>query len=67
MLRRKNLKVILAPEPEDVKWENIEYDYSFRIRRQTFTIFMTFLSLLVAFILVLSLTYLKEYLIFQIF
>ena len=61
-LRKKDLKVTLSPEPEDVIWENIEYDTNFRIKRGIFTSFMTLISLLIAFILVLALTYLKEYL-----
>ena len=61
-LRRKNKKVILAPEPEDIKWENIEYDNWFRIKRNVITNFITLILLLISFIIVLALTYLKEYL-----
>ena len=61
--RRKNLKVSTAFEPEDIIWENIEYDKWFRFKRlvliYTFTLFLLFL----AFLIVLGLTYLKEYLI----
>ena len=61
--RRKNIKVNSAPEPEDVIWENIEYNKWFRFKRllliYTFTLFL----LSVSFLIVLGLTYLKEYLI----
>ena len=32
-LRRKNIKLYTAAEPEDIIWENIEYDIWFRIKR----------------------------------
>ena len=60
--RRKNIKVLSAPEPEDVIWENIEYDFWFRFKRGLIIYFISFLLLLISFIFVLGLTYYKSYL-----
>ena len=62
-LRKKNIKLSLAPEPEDVIWENIEYDIWFRIKRSLAVYSITFFLLLISFLIVLALTYFKEYLI----
>ena len=62
-LRRKNIKLYTAPEPEDIIWENIEYDIWFRIKRCLIIYSITFFLLLISFLIVLGLTYLKEYLI----
>ena len=59
--RRKNLKVSTAFEPEDVIWENIEYDKWFRFKRLLLIYSFTLLLLFLAFLIVLGLTYLKEY------
>ena len=61
--RRKNIKVYTAPEPEDVIWENIEYDKWFRFRRGFLIYFISFCLLLISFVIILSLTFLKDYLI----
>ena len=63
--RRKNLKVSTAFEPEDVIWENIEYDKWFRFKRLVLIYIFTLFLLFLAFLIVLGLTYLKEYLINQ--
>ena len=62
-LRKSKIKISLAPEPEDVIWENIEYDIWFRIKRSLIIYSFTILLLLISFLIVLSLTYFKEYLI----
>ena len=59
--RRKNLTVSTAFEPEDIIWENIQYDKWFRFKRLLLIIFFTLLLLIISFLLVLGLTYLKEY------
>ena len=61
--RRKNIKVYTAPEPEDVIWENIEYDKWFRFRRGLLIYFISFCLLLISFVIIISLTFLKDYLI----
>ena len=53
----------MAPEPEDIIWENIEYDFWFRIKRCLTIYSITIFLLLISFLIVLGLTYLKEYLI----
>ena len=62
-LRRKNIKIFTAPEPEDIIWENIENCIWFRIKRCLIIYSITFFLLLISFLIVLGLTYLKEYLI----
>ena len=59
--RRKNLAVSTAFEPEDVIWENIEYDKWFRFQRLFLIYIFTLLLLFFAFLIVLGLTYLKHY------
>ena len=63
--RRKNIAVSTAFEPEDVIWENIEYDKWFRFQRLVLIYAFTLLLLFFAFLIVLGLTYLKHYLINQ--
>ena len=53
----------MAPEPEDIIWENIEFDIWFRIKRCLIIYLITIFLLLISFFIVLGLTYLKEYLI----
>ena len=60
---RKNIKVYTAPEPEDVIWENIEYDKWFRFKRGLLIYFISICLLLISFVIILILTFLKEYLI----
>ena len=59
--RRKNLSVSTAFEPEDIIWENIEYDKWFRFKRLLIIYSISFLLLSCSFIIVLCLTYLKEF------
>ena len=61
--RRKNLKVETAFEPEDIIWENIEYDKWFRFKRLLLIYTFTLILLFFSFLTVLALSYLKEYLI----
>ena len=61
-LRRKDMEVLLAPEPEDIIWENIEYNLRFRLKQGVITNIITFLLLLLSFIIILALTYLREFL-----
>ena len=59
--RRKNLTVSAAFEPEDVIWENIQYNKWFRFKRLFLINLFTLLLLFFSFLIVLGLTYLKEY------
>ena len=61
--RKQKIKVYTAPEPEDVIWENIEYDKWFRLKRGLLIYFISFCLMLIAFAIILGLTFLKEYLI----
>ena len=61
--RRKSIKIYIPPEPEDVIWENIEYDMWFRIIRGLLVYLVTLFLLFLSFVIVLLLTIFKEYLI----
>ena len=59
--RRKNLTVSEAFEPEDVIWENIQYDKWSRFQRFLLINFFTLILLFFSFLIILGLTNLKEY------
>ena len=59
--RRKRISVSSAFEPEDIIWENIGYDKWFRFKRLFLIYTFSLLLLFISFLIVLGLTYLREY------
>ena len=59
-LLRQKINVYHANEPEDIIWENMEYSTIHRILRKLLIYFISFLLLVILFIIVLKLTVLQN-------
>lgn len=46
------LRIVRAPEPSDIIWENLECSDGTRILRKSITAFITFILLVVSFIII---------------
>ena len=64
-MRRKNIEVNYAPEPEDVIWENLEYNKWSRFKRELVVYFISAILLAISFFIVFFLTDVKKYFLAQ--
>ena len=58
--RNKRIRVYLAPEPEDIIWENLEFTIFQRFYRIFFIYFLSLILILIAFLIVYELTLLQD-------
>ena len=56
---KRNIRVNIPPEPEDIIYENLEYSFCERLTRMLLIYFISFIIIFICFIIILFLNYLQ--------